>query len=318
MMVEASDILQAKVLIVDDVEANVDLLERMLKRAGYTQVSSTQSPQTVCDLYRQHAYDLILLDLQMPTMDGFQVMEALKLIEIESYLPVLVITAQPDHKLRALKSGARDFVTKPFDRAEVLMRVHNMLEVRLLHKQVREYAKMLEALAMQDALTGLANRRSAADRIEQAITHARRSKGSMAVMYLDLDGFKKINDTLGHDVGDELLKLVAGRLVGVVREEDTVARLGGDEFMIALWQIMGEDGAVQVAAKAVEAVSKPYDIKGNTIVVTTSAGVGCYPTHGVDADTLMKSADLALYEAKHSGKNAYRVSSRAVTEQGEA
>jgi len=132
-MIRAADILHGKILIVDDQEPNVLLLEQMLRGAGYDNVSSTMNPAEVCELHLVNRYDLILLDLQMPGMDGFQVMENLKVIEAGGYLPVLVITAQSDHKLRALKSGAKDFVSKPFDLAEVLLRVANMLEVRLLH-----------------------------------------------------------------------------------------------------------------------------------------------------------------------------------------
>jgi diguanylate cyclase (GGDEF)-like protein len=237
-------------------------------------------------------------------------MEGLKEIETDGYLPVLAITAQPAHKLRALQGGAKDFVSKPFDLAEVLMRVHNMLEVRLLHEASRNYGKMLESLALNDPLTGLANRRLLDDRMSMALVHARRNKSAMAVVYLDLDGFKQINDTLGHGAGDVLLKMVAGRLVATVREEDTVARLGGDEFIIALWHISGSDYAATVALKVIEAVSQPYGLEGHTVRITTSAGVGIYPIHGEDADTLMKSADLALYEAKRAGKNTYQISVR--------
>ncbi|MBK9797681.1 MAG: response regulator [Holophagaceae bacterium] len=142
-MISAMDILRGKILIVDDQEANVQLLEQMLRGAKYTNISSTMDPSQVCELHLIHHYDLILLDLMMPGMDGFQVMENLKDIEKGSYLPVLVVTAQPDHKLRALKAGAKDFVSKPFDLAEVLLRVHNMLEVRLLHQEMKElYARL--------------------------------------------------------------------------------------------------------------------------------------------------------------------------------
>src|SRR5476651_1117826 len=132
-MINSSDILKASILIVDDQAANVSLLEQMLRGAGYVSISSTRNPNEVCELHRKNRYSLILLDLQMPGMDGFEVMEGLKIIEKDGYLPVLVITAQPDHKLRALKAGAKDFVSKPFDAAEVLTRVRNMIEVRLLH-----------------------------------------------------------------------------------------------------------------------------------------------------------------------------------------
>jgi two-component system cell cycle response regulator len=306
-MISSADILNAGILIVDDLEANVQLLEQMLRSAGYTRISSTRDPYAVSALHRANHYDLILLDLRMPGMDGFQVMESLKEIETDGYLPVLAVTAQPAHKLRALQSGAKDFVSKPFDLAEVLMRVHNMLEVRLLHEAARNYGKMLETLALNDPLTGLANRRLLDDRMSMALVHARRNKSAMAVVYLDLDGFKQINDTLGHGVGDSLLKMVAERLEATVRAEDTVARLGGDEFVLALWHVSGIDYAASVASRAIEAVSQPYCIEGTAVNITTSAGVSVYPDHGVDADTLMKSADLALYEAKNAGRNAYRI-----------
>jgi CheY-like chemotaxis protein len=143
-MLESLDILNASVLIVDDVEANVMLLEQVLRHAGYTNISATQNPCEVVALHLQHRYDLILLDLQMPVMDGFEVIEALKQIETGGYLPVLVITAQPGHKLRALKAGAKDFVSKPFDLVEVQTRIHNMLEVRLLYRKLDNYNKVLE------------------------------------------------------------------------------------------------------------------------------------------------------------------------------
>lgn len=143
-MISSFDILNGKVLIVDDLEANVQLLARMLASAGYTSVASTMDPLEVCELHRNNRYDLILLDLRMPVMDGFQVMEGLKEIEPDGYLPVLVITAQPGHKLRALQAGAKDFISKPFELAEVLARVRNMLEVRLLHKELHNYNDVLE------------------------------------------------------------------------------------------------------------------------------------------------------------------------------
>ena len=143
-MVDLSDILGAKILIVDDLEANVRLLDRMLRQAGHTCVASTMDPHEVCGLHRDNRYDLILLDLEMPGMDGFQVMEGLKEIETDGYLPILVITAQPDHKLRALEAGARDFISKPFDLVEVRTRIRNLLEVRLLYRKVENYSKVLE------------------------------------------------------------------------------------------------------------------------------------------------------------------------------
>jgi PAS domain S-box-containing protein len=148
-MVCADDMLNASILIVDDQQANVQLLEQMLGDAGYRCITSTRDPHAVCALHRDTRYDLILLDLQMPEMDGFQVMESLKENVADDYLPVLVITAQPDHKLRALQAGAKDFISKPFDLLEAKTRIHNMLEVRLLYKKLEHHSKVLEQTVQQ-------------------------------------------------------------------------------------------------------------------------------------------------------------------------
>ncbi|MDO9225508.1 MAG: diguanylate cyclase [Pseudomonadota bacterium] len=306
-MISSDDIFAASILIVDDQEANVLLLVEMLGDAGYRCIASTMDPQAVCELHRAHHYDLIVLDLQMPGLDGFQVMEGLKEIEADAYLPVLVMTAEPDLKLRALAAGAKDFISKPFDLMEARMRIHNLLEVRLLYQQLEDYSRALESLALHDSLTGLPNRRLLFDRLELSIAHAHRNKSTMAVMYLDLDGFKQINDTLGHDAGDALLRMVAARLEAAVRQEDTVARMGGDEFVIGLWEISHADAVARLASKVIQAVSQPYRMQERSVSVTASVGVGIYPQHGEDVETLLKRADLALHEAKRSGKNDYRI-----------
>jgi PAS domain S-box-containing protein len=138
------DILAASILIVDDQEANISLLEQLLHRVGYTRVTTLMNPHDVCAMHRKHRYDLILLDLQMPGMDGFQVIEALKSDVGDGYIPVIVLTAQPGHKLRALRAGAKDFISKPFDLLEVETRIHNMLVVRLLYKRLEGYNAILE------------------------------------------------------------------------------------------------------------------------------------------------------------------------------
>ncbi|MFA6972659.1 MAG: response regulator [Gallionella sp.] len=148
-MINNTEILNASILIVDDQESNVLLLRELLRDVGYACITSTTDPYQVCELHRKNRYDLILLDLQMPGMDGFQVMEGLQALETDGYLPVLVITAQPDHKLRALAVGAKDFIAKPFDLIEVQTRIHNMLEVRLLYRKLEDYNKILEQKVME-------------------------------------------------------------------------------------------------------------------------------------------------------------------------
>ena len=151
-MFKPSDVYTARILIVDDIEANVALLARMLRTEGYSSINSTSDPFKVCWLYRRYHYDLILLDLAMPGMDGFQVIEALREIETEDYVPVLVITAEPSHKLRALRIGAKDFISKPFELAEVLARVSNMLEVRLLHNDLKNNNEILEKRVLEKTI----------------------------------------------------------------------------------------------------------------------------------------------------------------------
>jgi uncharacterized membrane protein/CheY-like chemotaxis protein len=194
-MVSSSDILNARILIVDDLEANVILLERMLRGVGYASITSTMNPNKVCELYHKNRYDLILLDIQMPIMDGFQVMECLKETETDDYPPILVITAEPGHKERALQAGAKDFVSKPFELVEVLTRVHNMLEARLLQKEIAEHSEDNPALSnvIQRNIRKIIQLRlkatheqSLQDRIANSMTSF---SGSMAFFYVHIIWF---------------------------------------------------------------------------------------------------------------------------------
>lgn len=304
-MIKQDAILNAKMLVVDDRVENVDLLVAILHQAGYTNVSATTEPSEVLALHEKERFDLILLDLNMPGMDGFEVMEKLKQVEEDAYLPVLAITAQPRFKIAALEAGARDFITKPYDLVEVRQRIHNILEVRLLYKEVAEYARVHKELALHDALTGLPNRRLLLDRLITLLLHAKRTQQRIAVMYLDLDGFKAVNDVHGHDCGDKLLIMAAERLRYAAREEDTIARLGGDEFMVVVGNIFEFSDVDRPATNIIRELSEPYLIDGARINVTASVGISFYPDDGVDVDVLIRRADQALYEAKHAGKNRY-------------
>ena len=310
--VNHSDILDARILVVDDHLDNLEVLGRILRSAGYTSLVLTANPLEVCALHRQHRFALIMLDLDMPQLHGFQVREWIEQIESAEggYLPVFVITANPAQKLRALELGAKDFLSKPVDPSELLRRVYNLLEVRLLHEALRSQSKRLESFAWQDPLTGLANRRLLLDRLSLALAQARRSEGHLMVMYFDLDGFKRVNDTLGHGGGDALLKAVAQRLIRTVREEDTVARVGGDEFVATFRHIVTDTDAAAMAAKVVDAVAQPYLIEGRIVDITISAGIAMYPGGGDDVESLLQSADSALYQAKRAGKNSYRISTK--------
>jgi two-component system cell cycle response regulator len=300
MMVGAPTILNASILIVDDQQSNVSLLEQLLGEAGYTCVTSTTNPQEVVALHRENRYDLILLDLQMPGMDGFGVMEVLKTNESDSYLPVIALTAQPGHKLRALQAGAKDFISKPFDLVEVKTRIHNMLEVRLLYTKVENYNKVLEQMALHDSMTGLPNRDLFDDRLVHAIALAKRHAWTLAVMFLDLDRFKLINDTHGHAAGDRVLKEVAKRLLQHSRDEDTVCRNGGDEFLYLLMNPQGNENIERIASTLLKTIGQSIDMGDLQPVVTASIGIAVYPDSGITGEQLIRNADIAMYRAKKS------------------
>jgi adenylate cyclase len=208
-VIPISAILKAKLLIVDDQVANVLLLERLLTSAGYLDITSTQNPTTVMDLHRHNKYDLILLDLNMPEMDGFQVIEALKGIEPEGIPPVLVITAQPNEKLRALKAGALDFVSKPFDIAEVLARVQNLLQVRLLHLETQKlYEQVLIEQDLSEMLLHNVLPQAIAERLKgrskltaDHLTHAIvDSYENVSVLFADIVGFTSFSQGVSPEV----------------------------------------------------------------------------------------------------------------------
>jgi adenylate cyclase len=242
-MISLPDILNAAILVVDDQEANVLLLERTLAGAGHASVTSTTNPHEVCELHRRNRYDLILLDLQMPGMDGFQVMEGLKKIEVDGYLPVLVITAQPDHKLRALQAGARDFVSKPFDLAEVLMRVHNMLEVRLLHLETRRlYERVAAEQKLSERLLLNVLPHAIAERLKaRSDVTANGFPGIIAdsfadvtVLFADIVGFTQFSQGVGAEALVDVLDDIFTRFDGIAdnRGLEKIKTIG-DAYMAA-------------------------------------------------------------------------------------
>jgi diguanylate cyclase (GGDEF)-like protein len=166
--------------------------------------------------------------------------------------------------------------------------------------------EIIEYMAYHDSLTGLPNRNLLKDRFAIYIAMVHRRKEMMAVMFLDLDSFKEVNDTLGHTMGDKLLKVMTERLKGALRGEDTVARVGGDEFVILLPQIASGEGAIVLAQKILEVIRKPLMLDGHELLTTTSIGIALYPDDGEDAETLMKKADVAMYRAKEEGRNNYQ------------
>jgi len=413
-------------LIVDDDEMNRYTLARRLTRDGYGRVAMAGDGNEALAAMRQDRFDLILLDIMMPVLDGFGVLEAMHADERLKSIPVIVISAHDDlaNVVRAIELGATDYLTKPFDPILLRARVRACLERRRLQGELEsalaetratleispvatffmkrlkvvwtnamgnqllgygpaelvgqstrklylsedEYRNLIakaEAvlksgavfrgdvhlrrkdgkvilarmaakaiapwdmqkgvvwtledvteqradaariafLAHHDQLTGLPNRLLLADRVKIALAQTQRSKLQCAVMFLDLDRFKTINDTLGHAVGDELLIEVARRLRSQVRDSDTVARLGGDEFVVVLPGIKARDDVERVAEKIRASLAAPYTLGSHNVNTTPSIGVALFPDHGDNADALFKCADEAMYDVKGSGRNAYR------------
>ena len=438
-VISNNDIEQARILIVDDQPVNIELLDYLLTKTGYANVSSTTDPRAVAALHRAHRFDLIILDLHMPGMSGFEVMEELRPLESGAWLPVLVVTADPDKMAAALAAGARDFVGKPFDPVEMLTRIRNLLEVRLLHRESAGYGAQLEKavrertvalqrfrsamdasadaiflidadgmaiadvsdgacrmlgysradllgadpvrlglgaprelerhasrpadddaeaevseaellhadlrgvvpvevswkvhqragvrtliavarditerlqaqqslmhLASYDALTGLPNRTLFYQTLHEAMDAARAGQWGIVVLFIALDRFKFVNDSLGATVGDELLRQFSSRLVGCARVRDTVGRLGGDEFALILAMTHSQQDAVDIAAEVREALRVPFDLHGQHAALTASIGIAMYPDDATDPESLIRNADTAMRRAKEAGRDGCR------------
>ena len=287
-MVSATDILNASVLVVDDEAANVLLLERTLSGAGFVSVASTMNPREVCELHRTNHYDLIVLDLQMPGMDGFEVMESLKEIEKGSYLPVLVITAQPNHKLRALEAGAKDFVSKPLDLAELLMRVHNMLEVRLLHQetkrlydQIVEQQKVSERLLLNVLPQSIAERlKGQADVTAGAFTEViADSFPEATVLFADIVEFTKLSAGLSPQGLVAMLNEVFTDFDHIADDRglEKIKTIGDAYMAVAGLPVATADHAVRAAHMALdmlEAIDRFNARSGHTLAVRIGINSG--------------------------------------------
>jgi len=248
----------------------------------------------------ENQFDVVLLDLSLP--DGRGLGSLNKIQGVSPGVPVVVLGGINDEELAlyAVQAGAQDYLVKgQLDR--------NSLSRSLLYAIERKRTEgRLSHLAQYDLVTGLPNRALFRDRLTRALAHAQRKQHVSALLFLDLDHFKSINDSLGHDAGDQLLKLVADRLRSCLREGDTIARLGGDEFTVILEEIPESENIANVAQKIIDLMARSFSINGQEVFVTTSIGIATYPSCGTDQKTLIKNADAALYDAKAHGRSIYR------------
>ena len=315
----------AKILVVDDNPVNLGVLVDHLENHGF-EVLVALGGQEALDRVAFVEPDLILLDVMMPDIDGFETCRRLKSEAHSRDIPVIFMTAlaNVDSKVMAFGAGGVDYVAKPFQVEELLARIRTHLALRQAQLELQAQKAGLEAeiaarhqaedalrhMAMHDALTGLPNRSLLMDRLTQEIAHARREQTQVALLLLDLDHFKHINDSLGHCVGDKLLEEVANRLRGVLRESDTPARLGGDEFVVAACGLSGPQDAEPLAQRILEAFAPVALIGKHELHIGASIGIALFPGDADTPSALLQAADTAMYQAKRKGRGNYRLFSR--------
>ncbi|NEX23347.1 EAL domain-containing protein [Thiorhodococcus mannitoliphagus] len=298
-----------RILIVDDDPASVQLMGAALM-PQYQCEFALSGARALERLNREAPPALILLDVMMPEMDGYTLCRRLQVDPRLKDIPVIQVTASqdPDFEIAALEAGAADFIPKPINPPVLRLRVGLQIQLREREQALRDSEARFARLAHFDALTGLPNRRLLADRLHQAMAQTQRRRQQLAVVYLDLDGFKAVNDRHGHAVGDQLLMTLAEQMKQVLREGDTLARLGGDEFVAVLVDLDNSDTSVPLLNRLLAAAAAPVSLGDLVVQVSASLGVTFYPQPGVmDADQLLRQADQAMYQSKRTGKNHYHV-----------
>ncbi len=283
---------EALVLVVDDDRSTRSALRAALQRSGFVVTEAVDGSEVEAEVQRMRP-DVILMDALMPVMDGFTACARLQDSPEWRQIPVLMITALEDSASieRAFAAGASDYIPKPIHLAVVNQRVRRLVDATRAERHVRH-------LAYNDSLTGLPNRTLFNEHLIRCIERATPAAKSLALLYLDLDRFKFVNDTLGHETGDKLLKSVSERIRGCVRASDCVARLGGDEFAIVIDELPNVGVASSTAQKICHAITAPFEIDGHDLVVSASIGIAIFPTNGIDSSTLLRHADTAMYRAK--------------------
>ena len=303
---------KADVLVVDDDEMTRMLAEQALVKNGFNVWLACDGVEAL-EMLDERIPDIILLDVEMPRLNGFDTAARIRERPDGESIPILMATGHQDTDSidQAYSVGATDFATKPINWSLMQYRLRYMLRASRAQEKIRE-------LAYFDSLTTLPNRVSFKDSLERSLSRARRHGGELAVLFLDLDDFKRVNDTLGHSAGDMLLKGVADRLRSTVRTSDTlgrqadsdrggaVARLGGDEFTILVTDLQRAEDAGLVAKRILDKLSKPFDLNGTVTYTTPSIGISVFPRDGDDSEALLKHADTAMYYAKRAGKNVFK------------
>jgi diguanylate cyclase (GGDEF)-like protein len=336
-----------RLLVVDDISDNRSILKRRFESRGFD-VTEAESGFAAIELIENDAFDLVLLDVMMPGIDGIETLKRIRSQRSASALPVIMVTAKSEsgNIVEALEQGANDYVTKPVDFAVALARVNTQISRRRAEQQVvsaneelrkanedlegrveertrrlidanqrlkkeisdrEELQARSQYLAYHDSMTGLGNRLLFKEQLEEALEDVTLTPHPLAVLFLDLDGFKAVNDTLGHSVGDMLLKSIAAKLRDLLPSTDRIARLGGDEFAILQVSRQQPASSISLAEKIIDVVGHTHSIDGHDVTVGASVGIAVARPGEMNTENFLKSADLAMYAAKSEGRGTYRM-----------
>ena len=307
---DLANLSDALVMMVDDEPINIEVTQIHLEEAGYTRFVSTSDSSEALALIADHRPDVLLLDLMMPGMSGFEILSAMTEANVLKDVPTIVLTSSTDAatKLQALELGATDLLAKPVDSSELVLRLRNTLAAKAYRDRLANY----------DLLTGLPNRHTFMDRLDWALRHSERTGVRGAVLHVGIDDFRKLNEALGPAAGDAVLQEVAQRLEQCLRKTDTVGRIGngtpqpslsrmsGDEFTLLLPVSGTSDDASRVSQRVLDAIAAPFESQGHELAVRCSIGIALFPTDGVTPDTVVKNAGAAMHYAKECGKHLAR------------
>jgi two-component system, cell cycle response regulator len=295
-----------RILVVDDNQDNIEIIATRLRFRGYEILEATDGEQALA-LVREKAPDLLLLDVMLPDIDGYEISRRIKGAADLPYIPIILVTARDStqDKVAGLDAGADDYLTKPINFPELEARVRSMLRIKRLQDELELKNRELERLSISDGLTGLFNHRHIHDLMGEEFERIARTHDCMSVAMFDLDRFKAVNDTHGHQAGDRVLIELADILRETARDVDRLARYGGEEFIALMPETCIEDAAVFVERVRHEVARRPFDIgRSEPLRMTISAGVATYPHDRIDSvETLVSLADQALYAAKTGGRD---------------
>jgi diguanylate cyclase (GGDEF)-like protein len=306
---EAQSLPRVRLLLVEDAPADVRLVKLALSESpkdGFDVTAVSTAAEMAVELARKQ-FDAIVLDLSLPDATGLDALEAAR--KLTPTLPIVVLTGLDDEEaaLRATRYGAQEYLVKGRGAPTALARVvRNAMERQRMLLALEEARNREHHLATHDPLTSLANRPVIRDLVESEIARALRNDRKFAVVFVDLDGFKQVNDFYGHEVGDHLLREVGRRLKSCLRSSDSAARLGGDEFLVLLTDLGHAEDAAPVARRLVAELARPVDVLGRTLPIGASVGISLFPEDGRTCDALMQSADAAMYSAKSHGGRQFR------------